>query len=588
MSDTSVVTGGDDAETQASGAKIDVAQLIGAYRQVGGNIQKSMQDYDASLGDARTAMEAQQRATIAAADAQNEVMRIDAASKLEVQRNNARAATALGVNPNSANYLIESMGASILNKQKTLEQKDMEIQQKLDLGFFQDPLQWVSNQFTVGMDVASYNNLLSGMDQQQSVLKDLMSRSSEAAQVNAAIQETETETKVNAAAKFNLAAAAEKVATSEYNLSKLNMDAANVRVNMSRDQFTTLLNINNALAQRETLDISKRREDRQDEENRLNQEYRQATLAISQENLLLARDRAELDKINKEELIRTRQEAAQGRAILQSKLNNVTTTFGMNPIAVAEYYQLSPATRQFLETAMMDPDIERGRMAGSVGQALNLTTQLNVPLTAGMRVVQGKLQNWKNTNSSADPTYFSLDAKEKVMKDDTYIKTQLQDELKNIPDSTGVYSAPPLAATLTLPGVQKWSPTIAAQLAPLAQQDAQYSTKSQQVFDTGLRLVMEGKLSPAGAALEISNIYSNIMMDNNAQRGYRRWNIPVMSETTTGYKTNIYLGFGAAGAFSQSRVLNMSNPAELEAAITRTVLARTNPRDLPPSFEQRK
>jgi hypothetical protein len=560
----------------AGGLSLDV--LMNAFGKVTDSIDASMNDLRKTTEQGTGAVAAQQEAIKAAAEGQVTVNIENEKAALKQKSDNARVATAFGMNPDSGSYIIDLMGRSILAREQDIQARDKMIQAKMDTGFIDDPLSWIANQFTLPMDVQSLNNSISEQSRELGVLKELQDRTTTAYVVNAGIDTAASESRLAGLNAITLGKAANDVAQSQERLAQLGIQAINVRQQLTGQQFSAVLQINNALWAKESHEL-------QLKNYYLNE--KQLELAISSKEAQLEyqkrqEDRAErsfqLQKEYRDLMIEDRKDNMVAKAALQEKLNNVTDVLGMNRFTIEEFKLLSGPTKAALESAMSDPDMQSGRIGYNAADSLSKANTLNAPLTPSINLVRKNLIAVQNRVMSSDPLWSQKKQGEQIAAIQAEIEKEVGKEIKSIPEQGGIYSPPPLIATLTIPAVQNTQ--LAKALAPLGTVNSQYPTKADDVYRAAISLIEEGKGTPASMAREIALMYNAIILDNNDNKQYQRLALPRMSQAS-GFRTNVQSDFG----WGNSRVINMADPAAVEAALMRTVIHNQRTR-APETIEQ--
>lgn len=537
--------------------QIDVSVIMDTFNEkVTPQIEASLTDLRGILASNTAAIGVQKDAINAAADAQIEMNMIQAKADKKLRADNANVAAAFGVNPDAASYVLTQMGADILATQKELKLRDTAIQKKMDQGFMADPLQWIANQFSLPSDVMAYNARLDGQQQQLTVAQQLMSRSTEAFTVNSVIDATNTEDKLDTLNKLELAKAAAAVAQSEERLGALGLNVINVRTRLTNEQFSSMVQLNSVFAQREMLLLNRAEGVRADRR-----------LTLSEAQAAREKRRSEIDEENRTLMLEERKDNAQAREALQTKLNTATDALGMSRVQFKEFQLMSGPMKAALESFMTDPDLQEGRLGYNAADALEKVNLMNAPLTPGMNVVRNKLLVIKDATAAGDVQWGTRKPAEQTQVVQQKIKETINLERNNIKDEGGVYSPPSLKAVVTNPNLAGLG--IVEDLVPLAKANDQYPTRAQNVFDAAMRRIIDGKASPAQAAAEVSKIYDTIMIQNNETFQYSRMALPQMSKATGGFKTSVFI----TGGWGGSKSIDMSNPAAVEAALTRAAVA---------------
>lgn len=518
--------------------KIDIAALVAQSQQSKATTDAILIDTAEGLSAMRGAGSRESSAIMEQATAAAEVLAIDERQKLAKTAKSQRSAAIIGTDPDATTSILQSMMGTIHGISGELDVRDAAIQKKLDTGFMDDPLGWIVNQFSLPGDVVAYNNRLQKLNEKEELLGRLQEKTKNQIQINENISANTSEEKIAAMNVANMAIAKAKVAQSEQALAKAGLDTMSIRMAANGQQWQMAVGLNNAMNQEQHLVLAR------------------SANTIAQRNL-------ELNTELKNLQIQASENVQEAKAALQSKLDKATGVLGMNRITVAEFQMLSGPVKNILESAAADPNIEQGMIGRNMADSIAKANSVNAPLTPGINGVRRILTNIKGgVLKDNENTWKSFTPEVQEQKVQEKYEVRIKQEIANIPDAEGIYSAPSLVKVLEIPMVA--STTIGKTLAPLAK-ILDYPTKSAELFTTGLNLITTGKLTPDQAADELSGIYTSIVVDNNQQRAYQRLSVPRQKSFNASIQTSA--GWGG------STTLDLSNREAVKNAYIRATAA---------------
>lgn len=509
-----------------------------------GTLTSTLGDVASIMTRAGTTSEAEQTAIKDEATAKNDAERLIAARKLKREAENKEEMAQYGTNKDASSYILSAMSGNILSINKELDQRTAKLQEKLDTKFTDDPIGWITNQFTIPGDVLAFTHRASDLERNYGVMKKMLDLSKDTVALNNSIDAGTSMEIAAAVERQNLASAAANVAKSQQALASMNLTGVNIRNATTMNQAHIVIAAQAAQAKEQELQLARGAAWRAERGLQLQEEMK---------NLMMD---------EKREKIETRQ-------IIQKKLDNYAAVTNTTPLTVAEFDRYSPQNKVKMEAIMNDPDVDAGRLGANTANALANANSLGWPTSPGVRYVRDKLTNWTATLPTSIPAgqtpWEKLKPAEQLVKEQAFIEAKVKEEAKNIPKEGGIYSPPSLLKVLEIPLVQKLS--IAKDLSVVAGLDHRAPTDAKQVMQIAIDKVSRGEASPALMAAEISSMYTMIRVDNNTQRAYSRMVIPDLKD----FKTAVSMSGILRG---RSEVLDMTNTAQLENAILRESVAQ--------------
>lgn len=518
---------------QANVPSLDDVIAADKQRQI--STDEIIQSSAAFFKSATNAAGSEQTAINAEGQAAQDINTIKSNLALSTFAKKKDAAATFGTDPDAPTYVMATLASSILDGTKDLQARDAAIQQKMDTGFFDDPISWITNQFTLPGDVEAYNNKVQNLNESNDIMAKLQARTSDQAKIIDAIDANLSETLVAAQNKGLAAQAAEKVAQSEQKMASLGLTYSNIRLAQTDEQFKAVIAVNNAKVQQQQLSLS---------------------IDANQ----IARERLDIDREKKNIELAMVKDKEAGEKALQGKLDGATAVLGIQRITVNEFKLMEGKYRDMILSAAFDPSVQfHGSVGIDMADSIIKANTLNAPLTPGLNDVRKELTRTMNTYIANHPELKS-DPQKLRIDVQSQLDTRVRNEAALIPETGGIYSAPPLAKVLEIPAVK--NTMLGTLVMPLAATPA-YPTKPSDFYTQATKAVMEGKMTSAQAASELSGIFKSIEVDNNTNRQYQRLAIPMQKS----FKASVNVGTGWTGM----QTINMSNPVEVEAALIRTV-----------------
>lgn len=455
------------------------------------------------------------------------------------QRNKESAAF-FGVNPEASNSIIQAMAQDLVARSGELKVSGEAIAKKQSVGFMQDPFGWLINQFQLPFDVEQHQTKQAIFDSQAEALQKLGKLADEQIARNNAIDANTTAALSKLVAERALAKAQITAEDAKQKALQMGVQFGSVRLAATQQQFSNAIQLHNAAIAVQQLQLS-----------RSTKELNEAMKKLQEKNLQL--------------LIEAKEEDAASKKLLQENLDRATGILGMRHITHQEYKQLPQNVQRSLFDVMSNPSIQQGRLGYDAVDAMETANNLNAPLTPATTEVKNKVNTWL-AEFSANPLTAALKPGERHTKGQEFVMAKLKAEANNIPDSGGLYSAASMHSLGKIPAVANtilWKSTFAPQAA--AQRTA--PLKAQAVYDAALGLVLDNKMDLERAAGEIAIIYKSVTMDNNENRNYNRFALPMQNN----YRTHINPGHGAL--FSSGKIVDMSNPTEVKNNLLRAIAA---------------
>lgn len=527
-------------------ATVDISQVVAESQRHAERIKATTDTLDATSGAHAESVQRE----VDAINKEGELVRdskllLDALT-IQKEKRNAESAANFGVNEEAHNSIVREMSQGIIEQHKDLKAAGVAILKKKEVGFSDDPIEWLFNTFTIPRDVQAYRTREAILDRDVKTLSSLENLAQEQVKTNNAIAAT-TSAQISALqAEAGLKAATVRAENARQEAARFGLQVASVRLATSHQQFEAVLQVHGAQVNLQRLELEK------------------AQKAISEKQLELQRQNLQLtiDKRNTD---------AKAHAELQASLDAATAVAGMRKISVEEYERAPQQTKAALFDIMANPNTAMKRLGSDPADALANADRLNAPLTPQVTMVKEALLAITTKTAQSNKAWQSLKPDEQKRLVNDAIKDTLRGEYNAIPDSGSIYSAPPLASLKGIPAINStvlWRSTFAPQA-----ENPMRPTSAQAFYDTAVDLVFKGTMTQDQAAKELSQIYKAIAVDNSQQRDFNRLALPMQEKYRTSIKA---AGADAPWAYSAGRVIDMANQTEVNNALTRSMVAKKN------------
>lgn len=136
------------------------AAMNGGYDLIkaGGSIDAALADVGGAIVQRQAAEQAQQQQIVQTATAQGNLVTAQTAVEAAEAQRRADILTRANINPNEANNLAQRTMDQIMMSTVDLETQGAEIDQRMSVGFFDNPLEWLVNQTRLPGMVGQYNS----------------------------------------------------------------------------------------------------------------------------------------------------------------------------------------------------------------------------------------------------------------------------------------------------------------------------------------------------------------------------------------------------------------------------------------------
>jgi hypothetical protein len=485
----------------------------------------------------------------ATADTQREIGQQNAvitqqkmAADMQATNDTREAALAMGRMPGASNYLVTSLSAEILKKEEEVRSRDADIQGKMDQSFFDNPLQFIYNQYSLPFDVTARNQVATQTEAMNKQLAESAKRLTESAQSNEQIKQVITTETIAAATRKNLLEAELLARNAEYEKSALQIHGATVLEAMNKDQFQAVLSTQAAAQEVVRLQLSKE---------------------------AAGRDAARLGMEQQKFQIQLRNDAREeaGRVAIQGKLDKVSRSFGLPPVTLDEYNHLPASRKEMYGALMMQTELSPAVASYGATPAAAVATieRFNIPIkNIEMQRLVDKVKTVRAIFMNDKVSGFDkLDENEKQVKINSAVGTAIKEEAKNIPATGGYLSPLPLASIMQAPMVQQTP--LGQRLMALAVSDPNRPTNAQDIYAAAVGMIVDsnGAMSTREAAEQVAFFWKSADSLTYDTRQYAKFMLDVPNTHKAAVTVGSFLGGPA--------VIDVRNAVAVEALLIRDV-----------------
>ena len=510
---------------------IDISSLLNEFtatastrKQVIGQIEESERNLSVSATAEKEAIK--QDASFA-----SQIIEMIGNLVLSKEQRNAQAATIFGTNPEASNFVIEKFATELSARNEELQARQAGIKEKQDSSFFDNPVDWISNQFALPSDINAYNTAAAQYNTLEAHLKNLQDQTQEQVTTNNAIAATTSTAVIAAQSNRILQRAIVEAENANQRALSQGVQFANVRLAATHQQFQDVVALQGAQVQLQRLQIDR------------------AQLGMAQERQ--AEWKKELER------------KAEEREFMQAALDKVTQTTGLARITVDQFHKMIGKQKAAITFLLENPDVQEGRLGSNIFEALRVSNSVPMALTPGLNQVKDRLTDFL-AGLQQDPTIAALNPDKKSEFLAKKLKDKLDNDRRIINDTGNMFSPPPLKSLGTIPVVAQTE--IWKQVMSSLDKNPMAATSSQQLYDTALSLISQKKLSVDQAAIELSTIFQAIVADNNTQRQYQRLAIKPQEHFTTNLKIT-------SGFLGEKRPVQLDKEVTVKNALLRSIYA---------------
>lgn len=496
----------------------------------------------------------------------------------EVANKDARLQAILGNRLGIGNTSIMDIAQQIATTSKDIMSKDAQLGRDASVGFFDNPVQWLTNQFTLPARAKQLLAEEQQVDTRLAILDTYTKAAEDGHKNNLLAVQADTATLMRA--NSLIIEGSERAKLFNANMEMIRTVGSNVNVRLAAlgSEFQRAVAINNATQQSTAqsialydLDLNVQKRDLQAHQ-----------VAVGDyETALRARESAQTEVRNGIATDIAAMQSTdlriklQGQQNLNEKLKQVSTLLNIAPLNT-ENFNLLPKPIQDVvgqlmilqspgEDARYGKDMLDGlknldKFPAALASAAETTRAglLNLYSKAVIEVFGGP-QGLEAQGKAKDSPVNNVKIINSMLK-------QLNVEMKNVPDSGSVFSPSPLKAISSMKSLE--GNVITETLQPFLASDPNHALKAQEALDAAVSLVIKGKVSPEKATADLVQLYKSAMLDANQRNKLQQFGVSGFNDQT-GFNVTVRT---SAGLLSGSRTVDMTNSAAVYSLIQRATL----------------
>ena len=442
--------------------------------------------------------------------------------ELKAQENKRAFATSVGSNMDVSSEIMSSLGLQLRQASiEAIKAKDI-VAQKQSVGLFDNPLEYLINQITIGDDINRAEAVQGKADQIAQSLAQINASTQSTAQTQNAIAQTTSAAAVQAGVASVRQKAAEQAAIIEQQNLLYNVQGIEKVQALNQQQLSNMFAAKTAINSEKSL------------------ENAQATLAITRENHKIAleerRERIEAKKASVQEVEEIGNTINSGRAIL-----------GLAPIPAGKAIQLMKIGGE-LGNSIKD-QYAKGAIAESTGikvisdnpgKAALTIAQSQAPLAPAMKPVKDLLM--QSLSAVANGTVKGANGLPVDTKNLQAVTSATNDAVRlqaknmagniKVGDANNIYAPPTYQSLIEAAPAVKDTALFQQVLAPLVTTGLT-DINPTQVLTLTSQAVAKGQLPFNTAVQDIKTLFSGVAMVNNVTKDYVRVGLPAQNSYNT-------------------------------------------------------
>lgn len=545
---------GSNSTPQEDSYGLDSSKLVGAFNAATDSITSSVADLSGLLKGATAAGNQKQQGIQQQSEATQQLNTLDQQVKMKAQARTAHEAGALGTDPDAASYVVTDIASSIGADERDIMERQSMIQSKMDQSFLDDPLQWITNQFSLPYDQAALEMKVGSVSQKFDTLRQLSARTTEFAQKNAALEENASTARLAALNQQAAGKALADVADSKMQLATLGIQGLQVKSALDERQFTNIMQMNTAKNEAVRLSLAQTSEQLHARQVDIMASYRDIQKKAL--NLSIEQRQDNIDALNS----------------LQKNLDRVTSIYGMRQISAKDFMSpsFSPRMKETIQQLMLDPNTQDGKLGYNAVGSLERVNSINAPLTPGMNILRDRLTKIEQgiiATPMNQQLFKTMTPDQRMAIVQKGIDAEVLKEQNNIPQQRGIYSPPALKDVITTPALLKMAPILTGAksgLPSLAMADPQHPLNANEIFKFAMEQIATKQATVEQMGKEVSSIYRTANALNAETLQYNRFALPAPVDS---HKTTLYTGVGFGGA----KVVDMANPIAVQSELIRSI-----------------
>lgn len=463
-----------------------------------------------------------------------------AANQLEVKNyeNQLSIKNMFGTNSEVPNNAMSVLADSIMNKRNELQASAENIKERMGVGFFDNPIEYVKNQFTVPTDIRIHNVNADQLQLDENVLNELQSATASAVQTNNASKQITTAEIGAAQANVIKQKARALAADADIQNQMHATNLVNLSTNLLGQEYNQYIQLLGAENEKKNLAI------------RMAQEGRAAKMFP-----------IEFETKKRELMERVMQ--TEDRTEFITQIGQAALIAGRTPPTLHEIQKMNPKTMD----AYMDI-IAGGALGYNTVMAIDTANNINGAFSGSPGAKKTvDLVNSQIEKIKSDPAFqrnsTGLKPAELNIRLQAHVRQWYEREANNVTPGS-LYEAPSLYTVANFQDVK--ATRLGNELGKLVMEGnprkLDIPTNPQQVFDTAMDLVKKGEYKNIDqAAADISKVFTSANVESSRLRAFERTRIP----EPTKYKTRVNIG----DMFSDGAVTDMTNPTAIKNLMLR-------------------
>lgn len=491
-------------------------------------------------------------------------------SDLAAQTAKISVANHLGTNVKDQSQVLTGLSDNILSLMQARDRAAQVIAQKQSVGFFEDPLQHILNQFTLNDDIDKHNAINNQLNEATDSMDTLNKLTQQTAITQEALKEPITAAAMAASARNTADTAALASGKSQREALQYNAQGITSALSVSKEALGT--------------------------------QFQAITAQTSQQNVQIALDHLSLERqrFDWQQQEKTIADAARNKntdidTYTMAKINDGLTRMGMDPIpanspragSVLSAIKSGSASGSIYAQAFQisnDSEAAGGAtiLAPSPSGAVELLSKLPLKLTPAQEPIRTLLEDATQATKT-DP---GVNLKDKnsvsgsINQNATTILAQMAKKVSP-GDSGNVFQIPPLGAVITAAPELQSLPVVSKVIAPLIASGADVSNPDI-VFHAAMDAVSSGTITVPEAIEGMAYTYQRAVKVNLEARQLQSFGLNLTPKkpgdpSTMSYNAPITAGPKTAFSISDKQTVDLTDMVGLSRAVNQFLAMKNNP-----------
>lgn len=484
-----------------------------------------------------------QQGVASGAAAQQTINTTEEMARIKLRTDILSAMSSASINPADKNNLYTSIGQTMAARQQDILSGQKELEDRSKVGFFDNPGEWLVNQFVLPTMREHVNTQIASQKQDAEYLSDAQALATSEGKLLTATDTADSVEHLKAVNALTIATAQRDSAAIGDKYAGFLTSFASVRNAVDMDSFMKGVQLHNMNVEDQRLQLEK------------------VASGIAEKRLEIDETYKKLQMQMRQDQIDVKDRVAGAVQQIQGKIDATTTALGMPKMTYDEFDKLSGKYKDDMSRAIAYFSDPTGK-AISPARTLGIVNDLNAPLTPGANITRTQLMDVL-APVRAGVTFSQMKPEAQIAQEDAVVAGWVKQQGQMINPTGNIFSPPPLSSVLDMPSLASM-PMVAA-LKPFVTSNTT-PTDFDTISQVAISQVRAGKESPASAAAQIVKMYSAINQDLAVTKQFTKFGINVVGDST-GYRVPV-----TQGEDWQSRTsVNVLNQAEVEATLTRIV-----------------